>query len=71
MATAGLRLLPGKQADAILAAVLEALKATPFICKEDSVAILEGKVQIFSSGCPNQFEFVYCYIAGDKRVLIH
>ncbi|XP_025831533.1 ectonucleoside triphosphate diphosphohydrolase 5 isoform X2 [Agrilus planipennis] len=41
-ATAGLRLLPRKQADNLLNAIKEFFKQTPFLTKEDSVDIMDG-----------------------------
>jgi apyrase len=41
-ATAGLRLLPGSQADAILAAVTLVLRGTPFKLLNDGVSIMDG-----------------------------
>ena len=44
-ATAGLRLLPGGQADAILAELRAALAATPFLFDPKNVGITEGKLE--------------------------
>ena len=50
-ATAGLRMLPGSEADSLLAAVRDLLRGYPFKLQENGVTIMDGAEEL-SSGSP-------------------